>query len=39
MAQYQKVLIAVTFTQNCVINYIQRTHKKTLDSYGETLEH
>jgi len=28
VAQNQKVLIAVTFTQNCVINYIQLTHKK-----------
>jgi len=29
MAQYQKVSIAVTFTQNCVFNYIQLTHKNT----------
>jgi len=25
--------------QNCAINYIQLTHKKTEDSYEKTLEH
>jgi len=32
----QKVSIAVTFTQKCAINYIQLTHKKTLDSHKKT---
>jgi len=27
------------FTQNCAINYIQLTHKKTLDNHNKTLEH
>jgi len=34
-----KSLNTVTITQNCVTNYIQFTHKKTLDSYEKPLEH
>jgi len=37
IAQNQKVSIAVTITQDCVMNYIQLTHKKSLDSYEKPL--
>jgi len=33
------VSITVKITQNCAINYVQLTHKKTLDSHKKTLEH
>jgi len=31
IAPNEKVSIIVTVTQNCAINYIQLTHKKTLE--------
>jgi len=34
-----KVSIIIAIKQNCVIKYIQLTHKKTLDSYEKTPEH
>jgi len=41
IAQNQSLIVIagrIRPTQNCVINYIQLTHK-TLDSYEKTLEH
>jgi len=37
--QNQKTSVIVTITQNCVIKYIQLTHKKIPNSYEKTQEH
>jgi len=34
----QKISITVTITEHCAINYIQLTHKKTLDGHKKTLD-
>jgi len=39
MALHQKISLTAAITKNCAINYIQLTHKKTLDSHKITLEH